>query len=240
MITKQVNISKAENLTNPTLIHPALRWAGQSSENLPTKIAIIKYAIVMKKLPQRSRGRLPNLSIVHKLLSTPMSYWKTYQQAQNVGIHVTFKKLILFIALLKLNCNIKSKCRWSRKRGRELHKMTHFRHQDDWRFLYCSRREFRASSELHEQVRHGVKPRIKGWRSIICDGPSEASDQEWSKKAFNDDERRQDQNEKETLGEATNQILAVLNTTRASSVQIKWPSFPSPNKREICHIPEWH
>ena len=49
-------------------------YEGQLLEKFPTRTAIMKCETVMKKLPQRSKGRRPKRSIVHKLVLTPTSF----------------------------------------------------------------------------------------------------------------------------------------------------------------------
>ena len=61
-------------LTKATDVHPAGLCEGQLFEYIPTRTAIIRWDIVIKKLPQRSKGRRPKRSIVHRLVLTPTSF----------------------------------------------------------------------------------------------------------------------------------------------------------------------
>ena len=51
--------AKNAQLTKATDVHPAGLCEGQLFEYIPTRIAMIRWDIVMKKLPHSSKGRRP-------------------------------------------------------------------------------------------------------------------------------------------------------------------------------------
>ena len=61
------------NRSIATLAQPSALWAGQLSENSPTRTAMIAWQMVMSRAPPRSSHRRPRVSMVQTLVHTPTS-----------------------------------------------------------------------------------------------------------------------------------------------------------------------